>query len=290
MHGGHVELPWSPTVVRVPEAASDDSRRPIDPADVVERLTEPGRWTVEHCAQTGSTNADLATRAERGTLLPGTVLVTEEQTAGRGRAGRDWQCPPGAGLMFSVALRLPAVPAERRGWIGAVLGLSIVTAFARAAGVSATLKWPNDVLVDGAKCAGILGELAGDALIVGSGINVSLTGDELPRADATSLALVGGRLDRAELLAATLNELGAWCDRWAAARGDVDDAGIRPHYRTACSTIGSPVRILLPSGHWVIGTAVDVGESGGLSIRDENGDRQTYTAGDVVHVRSTRTI
>ena len=259
-------------------------RRPIDPVTVAQQLTDPARWSLEFCAQTGSTNADLARRADAGRLASGQVLVTEEQTAGRGRSGRDWHCPPGAGLMFSVALALPAVPVERRGWIGAVLGLSIVAAMGRVNGVDAGLKWPNDVLIDGAKCAGILGEVAGSRLVVGSGINVSLTRTELPRADATSLALAGGTLDRAALLAAILDELGSWCDRWTAAAGDVDAAGIRAHYRRVCVTLGAQVRILLPAQRWVTGTATDVDATGALVLTDESGRTQSYTVGDVVHV------
>ena len=263
----------------------DPSRRPIDPAAVTARLADPGRWSIEFTAQTGSTNADLAARADAGRLDHGRVLGTEEQTAGRGRAGRDWQCPPGAGLMFSVGLRLPAVAADRRSWIGAVLGLSIVAGMDRVSGTQARLKWPNDVLIGGAKCAGILGEMAGDALIIGSGINVSLTRDELPRADATSLALAGATTDRAALLAAILNELGGWCDRWTAAAGDVDAAGIRPHYRTGCATLGADVRLLLPNQRWVTGTAVDVDTAGALVVVDAAGRSTAYTAGDVVHVK-----
>lgn len=269
----------------MPPATSDDSRAPIDLATVIAGLSDPARWTIEWTAQTGSTNADLAARAESGRLGSGQVLVTEEQTAGRGRAGRDWHCPPGAGLMFSVALDLPTVPIDRRGWVGAVLGLSIVAGLRRSAGIEATLKWPNDVLVGGAKCAGILGEVAGGRLIVGSGINVSLTRDELPRADATSLVLAGGRPDRAALLTAILDELGQWCDRWAGAGGDVDAAGIRPAYLAACSTIGARVKVLLPTERWVFGDAVDVDAGGALVVDEPSGRRHTFTVGDVVHVR-----
>ncbi len=250
-------------------------------------LADPDRWQIEYTRRTGSTNADLAARAESGRLESGQVLVTEEQTAGRGRAGRAWQCPAGAGLMFSAALRLPQVPAVRRGWIGAVLGLSVVAAISRVGGLRATLKWPNDVLIDGAKCAGILGEMAGELLIVGTGINVSLTREELPRPDATSLSLAGGATNRAALLAAVLDELAGRCVRWTAAAGDVQASGIRTEYLSTCSTVGAGVRVLLPSERWVVGTAVDVDESGALVVTDESGRLTSYTVGDVTHVRAT---
>ena len=131
--------------------------------------------------------------------------------------------------------------------------------------------------------------MAGDVLIVGSGINVSLTAAELPRTDATSLGLAGGRTDRAALLAATLDELGRWCDRWEAADGDVDRGGIRPHYRVACATLGAQVRLLLPAQRWVTGRVLDVDPAGALVLENDSGLRTAYTAGDVVHVRPDRT-
>ena len=170
------------------------SRRPLDPGEVSAHLAAPLRWRVEQVAVTGSTNADLAGAAQA--LESGQVRTAEEQLTGRGRSGRDWSCPAGAGLMFSCLLRLPQVPADRRGWTGAVLGLAIVGALQDAFGSDArgrvSLKWPNDVLIDGRKCAGILGEAVEDAVVVGAGINVSIGADELPRADATSLLLVAG--------------------------------------------------------------------------------------------------
>jgi BirA family biotin operon repressor/biotin-[acetyl-CoA-carboxylase] ligase len=154
------------------------------------------------------------------------VLVTEEQTAGKGRSGRHWACPPGAGLMFSVRLALSGnsgiseIPMARRGWIGAALGLAVCHGFADVAGVHARLKWPNDVLVDGHKCGGILAEMTGDAVIVGAGLNVSLLAAELPRADATSLLLAGaGSVDRNVLLARILDEFSRLLSAWRQAGG-----------------------------------------------------------------------
>ena len=265
------------------------SRVPMDPSVVTALLRAPQRWSVTHVGQTGSTNADLAS----GPDIPhGRVLVTEEQVAGRGRSGRDWFCPPGAGLMFSVLLRLPEIPADRRGWTGAALGLAIVRALG-GIGMATQLKWPNDVLIDGRKCAGILGEVAGGALVIGTGINISLIPAELPRPDATSLWLSApadsvGLLDRNTLLAAILDNFGDLLDRWVAARGDVEASGLRAEYRRVCDTIGSRVRLQLPGGVELLADAVDVAADGSLVVVDDSGRRATYSAADVVHLRPGR--
>jgi BirA family biotin operon repressor/biotin-[acetyl-CoA-carboxylase] ligase len=269
------------------------SRAPIDPKRVSTLLAEPARWQIEHVPVTGSTNADLAAAAavamaESATavLRTTTVLITEEQVQGRGRAGRGWVCPAGAGLMFSVLLREPAIPADRRGWVGIALGLGIVRAISAVTGLTATLKWPNDVLIDGAKCAGILGEVAGDAVVIGSGINVTVDRADLPRADATSLWLSGARaLDRERLLVAILDGFGRTIDRWVAAGGDVDASGLRGEYQRCCSTLRSRVRVELPSGQSLIGWAEDIDATGSLIVRDEQGRTAGYSAADVVHLR-----
>lgn len=267
----------------MPSAAVLQSRRPMNPATVSALLRTPAGWSIRHVDRTGSTNADLAVATD---VPDRRVLVTEEQLAGRGRAGRDWFCPPGAGLMFSALLRLPAVPVDRRGWTGALLGLAIVRGVAEL-GVAATLKWPNDVLIDGRKCAGILGEVAGSALIIGTGINVSLLNSELPRADATSLWLSGagpGALDRNALLAVVLDGFGVLLDRWVAAFGDVDVSGLRGEYLQHCSTIGSGVRLQLPGGTELLAEAIDVAPDGSLIVLDRAGRRHSYSAADVVHL------
>ena len=262
------------------------SREAINPAAVSALLADATRWSITQVTRTGSTNGDLA--ASGGPH--GRVLVAEEQMSGRGRSGRDWSCPEGAGLMFSVLLRVPQIPVDRRGWFGAVLGMAIVRAISGRTDLQPTLKWPNDLLISGRKCAGILGEVADDALVVGAGINVSLEGSELPREDATSLLLAGAGpdgLNRAALLAGILDEFGGLLDRWIRARGDIDTSGLRAEYLSVCSTVGSRVRLALPGGRHHVAVAIDVAADGSLVVADLDG-RRSYTAADVVHLRPDR--
>ena len=183
------------------------SREPVDLAALRRAQTVRGRWTVTTVAETGSTNTDLATAANGG-ATDGTVLIAEWQRAGRGRLGRTWTAPAGSGLTMSILLELPEVPLPRRSWIGALTGLSLAAAVGRSTGVATALKWPNDLLVDGAKCAGLLAEATAGGVVVGFGLNVSLRRAELPRPDATSLLLAGAaHLDRAALAAAVLDDL-----------------------------------------------------------------------------------
>jgi BirA family biotin operon repressor/biotin-[acetyl-CoA-carboxylase] ligase len=272
-----------------------DRRADIEPAAVRAALLDPGRWDVRYVPVTGSTNADLAALA--GTVddqpADGTVLITDEQRAGRGRLGRTWHAPRGSSLMMSVLLWPTEVPLPRRGWVGALFALAIRTAIRRSCGLPAELKWPNDVLIDGRKCAGILAEVAGDAVVVGAGINVSLTADELAEAagatgtPGTSLALAGdGRPpDRAGLAAAVLNGFAGLLDSWYAAGGEMEAAGLLPRYRAALSTVGASVRVQLPTGEAVLGTATDVAADGRLLVRDAGGMQHSFSAADVVHLR-----
>ncbi|MET3804980.1 BirA family biotin operon repressor/biotin-[acetyl-CoA-carboxylase] ligase [Nakamurella sp. UYEF19] len=259
-------------------------------AAVQAALRSPNDWQVRHVQQTRSTNDDLA----RGTPespqpVDGMVLVTEEQTAGRGRSGRDWSCPPGAGLMFSAKVAMGGIPPQRRAWIGVALGLAVLHGFSRileVAGPTATLKWPNDVLVGGRKCGGILAEAIGESVVVGAGLNISLQEHELPRADATSLVLAGVvEVNRNLLLATVLDHFGELLADWRRAGGDVGASGLRVAYLRACSTLGSAVRLELPGDTMVTGTAVDVDADGAIVVEALDGSRSRYSAGDVVHLR-----
>lgn len=239
---------------------------------------------------TGSTNADLIAAARAGAAA-GSVLVAEEQTAGRGRLDRSWHSQPGAALTFSVLLRPAGVPPAARGWLPLLTGVAVVAAIEAQAGVRASLKWPNDVLASGAeaprKLAGILAEQSGDAIVIGVGLNVSASRDELPSDQATSLWLAGAqRSDRSAILIAVLRELERWYLRWTGgpAPGDAIACGLRAAYLSACSTVGQDVRVELPGGGVLAGRATGVDATGCLLVSAAGG-LHAVSAGDVIHVR-----
>ncbi len=164
-------------------------------------LGEPYLYAVE----TTSTQDML-----RGGDLPhAAVAVAEHQTAGRGRSGRSWDDAPSTALLCSVLLRPPAVAPLPQ--ISLVAGLATAAAIEQSAGIKALVKWPNDVLVDGRKVAGILLEATGAEVVCGIGINVNQEKSDLPAAahlPATSLRIAAGRpLDRGIVLASVLAEL-----------------------------------------------------------------------------------
>jgi BirA family biotin operon repressor/biotin-[acetyl-CoA-carboxylase] ligase len=236
-------------------------------------------------AETASTNEDLLAAAGRG-APEGTVLAAEVQTAGRGRMGRSWVSLPGAALTFSVLLRPLAAPPARKGWVPLLTGIAVASALRADAGVDARLKWPNDVLVNGAKLAGILAEQAGDAIVVGAGVNISVGQDDLPSASATSLALQGAACtDRQVLLVSLLGQLERRYLRWIRTQSDGAGAcGLRQEYLSLSATVGQEVRVSLPGGRTLAGTAYDVDNAGRLVIRSASG-LVSVSAGDVVHVR-----
>jgi BirA family transcriptional regulator, biotin operon repressor / biotin---[acetyl-CoA-carboxylase] ligase len=244
-----------------------------------------GFWRdIRVVAETGSTNLDLLAAAADG-AAEGTVLVAESQTAGRGRMGRQWVSAPGAALTFSVLLRPAAVPQTGRGWVPLLAGVAAAQAVRAETGVDASLKWPNDVQVNGAKLAGILAEQAGGAIVVGIGMNVSSGRDELPVATATSLALEGAEgVPAGRLLIAMLGELGRRYQAWAGARGDAVGCGLHTEYQALCATLGREVRVSLPGGRTVTGVAAGVDQTGRLVVGSAVGP-VPVSAGDVIHVR-----
>ncbi|MFC7548248.1 biotin--[acetyl-CoA-carboxylase] ligase [Plantactinospora sp. GCM10030261] len=304
---------------------TDLDRPPLDGRRLGRALTAPaGPWRrFELVAETGSTNADVAAAARAGEPA-GYVLVAERQSAGRGRRGRSWESPARAGLATSVLLRpglaeperdWPAAPSSVWGWLPLLAGVALVETVTRVAELDAVLKWPNDLLLGDAKCAGILAEavpaapagppvaaapLAGPpaaaassagppAIVLGVGLNVTLRAGELPAnptgMPATSLALAGAvATDRDPLLRELLRRLAAWYDRWRSVGGDPEECGLRSAYLRCCATVGREVRVLLPGGAEVRGTASTVDGDGRLVV-NTGGTDHAIPAGDVLHLR-----
>jgi BirA family biotin operon repressor/biotin-[acetyl-CoA-carboxylase] ligase len=256
-------------------------RPPLDAA----RLSRLPGYEVRVHDELGSTNAEAARLAREG-AAPGVVVVAEHQHSGRGRLDRRWESPPRSALTFSVLWR-PPVPMEFWPWLPLLTGYAVRSALFEA-GAEAHLKWPNDVLIDERKVAGVLVERvetpSGPTAIVGVGLNVSMTEDELPVPTAGSLALATGTSpDRTDLLIGLLAALGPAYDEWVAESAHGSPA-LRAAYRAACSTIGRTVRADLPDGRSLIGLATGVDAQGRLVLATPTGSR-TIGAGDVVHIR-----
>ena len=248
----------------------------------------------------GSTNSELGRRmsTEPVDAWPHlAVLATDNQTAGKGRLGRVWTAPAGACLAASVVVR----PGRGRefdpagyGWIPLLAGAAMSRALTELLPASrpAQLKWPNDVLIGGAKVCGILTELQPDgSVIIGSGVNLTLTAEQLPTPTSTSLALAGAMPhDSDAVLAAYLSHLNPLLDRLARSGGNASAAGLLADVTQACDTIGQSVRVELPSGESPVGRAVGLDGEGRLLVDTSVGDVGephvlAVAAGDVTHLR-----
>ena len=246
-------------------------------------MSEVSGFGVEWVAETGSTNADLLAAARLG-AEPDKVLVADYQRFGRGRRGRTWEASQESGLLFSVLTR-PKIAVEASHLVTTALALAAVAACRTKAGVQPGLKWPNDLVVDNRKLAGVLGEsiVAGgrlDAVVVGMGLNVR-TGAAPPEAAETAVALedlCGGVIDRRELLAEILAGFGYWMGRIETASGQV---ALVAAARRESATLGCQVAVELSDGTVLEGLAEDMDERGALLL--EGGIR--VVVGDVVHLR-----
>lgn len=260
------------------------TRPPLSQRSLAAALLSSGSvWTSLRVVQrTGSSNADLLAEAGRGAPA-GQVLIAEQQTAGRGRLDRRWESPPRSGLTVSFLLR-PAVPKARWSWLPLLTGVALLQAVSRLAAIEAELKWPNDVLVEDRKLAGILATMTGDAVVIGFGLNVHARSSELP-AGAVSLTGLGAACtDRDPLCRAILRRVAEWYQAWLQADGDPAGCGLLAAYTERCGTIGHFVRAEVMGSDPVLGTASGIDSDGRLVLATDAGD-VVIAAADVTRVR-----
>ena len=237
-------------------------------------------WKLHYEASCSSTQDLARAAATRGTG-EGWTVVTDLQTEGRGRQGRSWVAPPETALLFSTVLRppldvLPLLPL--------LAALTVAGGIEAATGAVPDLKWPNDVLLNGKKLAGILLERpAGADVVLGVGLNVNQSPADVPDG-GTSLAIeLGHELERERLLAAILNDLSN-----AYERADREGVGwIVPGWRSRSSMLGQPVAFHRERT-LIRGIAEDVLADGALRVRLEDGSRISVVAGEVERVRTAQ--
>jgi len=223
---------------------------------------------IRTVAETGSTNDDVATLARDG-AREGTWLRAERQAGGRGRQGRAWLSPPG-NLYASTLVRLQKddPPAPTLALVAAVALHEIVAIYAPAAHI----KWPNDLLFDGAKLAGILLERRDDAVILGFGVNLAHHPDTLDRPATSLAALAGMAPEPAPFLEILARNFSRWLFRWRE-----DGLGpIRAAWLDAAHPIGTP--LATPESE---GLFDGLDESGALRLRLADGTLRVLHAGDV---------
>jgi BirA family biotin operon repressor/biotin-[acetyl-CoA-carboxylase] ligase len=225
-----------------------------------------------------STNALARTLAAQGEQ-EGTLVLADEQTAGRGRLDRRWIAPAGTSLLLSLILRPPVQP-EHAQVVTMLAALALRDAILACTGLTARLKWPNDLLLSGRKAGGILTELRVtgaelDYAVVGIGLNVNMPADALPPSfDATSLQQqLGAVVPRVPLLQELLRRIeGRYADleqgRWPISE-----------WAAALETIGQRVRVNCGTESHV-GLAEAVDDSGALHLRLDNGCLLGLAAGD----------
>jgi BirA family biotin operon repressor/biotin-[acetyl-CoA-carboxylase] ligase len=234
--------------------------------------------------ETTSTN-DVIERFARDDVKEGVVVFAESQTKGRGRLGRKWLSPAGKGLWFSVLLR-PSLRPQEATQLTVASATAVRRAIQNQTDLTAAIKWPNDILLNGRKTAGILTEMAAEVdrvkhVILGIGVDVNLsTGDFPPdlRKTVTSLKIeLGKPISRSELAVNILRELDVNYQRVCSG----DFAAVADEWEEHCATIGHAVSIQTGNRH-VRGRAESLAEDGALLVRTDHGHLERIVGGDVI--------
>ena len=241
-----------------------------------------GRGEIRYESVMTSTNL-VAKEMARAGAPHGSLAVCDEQTAGRGRMTRRWETPAGEALMQSMVLK-PKLPPEQLQLITLAAAVAAAQAMEEVCpDLQVGIKWPNDGIINGKKCVGVLCEMTMDpdgklCVVPGVGINVNQTSFEGELADkATSLRMECGRdIDRWQVLSAYLNHMEEAVD--AVEKDGLN--GILPEYLRRSVTIGRRVRVVAPDEEYTA-EALNIDETGALLVKDENGNERRVLCGDV---------
>lgn len=237
---------------------------------------------IVYFAETDSTNHRAALLAEKG-AVDGTVVVAEAQSAGKGRLGRRWSSPAGVNLYLSIILR-PQIAPRAAPLLTFLSSLATARTIELETGLRPTVKWPNDVLMDGCKVAGLLNEMNAETervnyVILGIGVNLNMTQEQFPadlRYPATSLALELHRpVDRVRFCRRLLGEIDTLYHDYPAGQ-----EAILAGWLSYFDLLGKKVTVEEPS-RTIVGTVTGIAADGALLLSLENGASERILAGDV---------
>ena len=258
----------------------------LSESEILSRLTTDwaGR-TLHYFNETGSTNIDAKRYAEEG-APHGTTIVAEMQTAGRGRRGRLWQSPAGSAIYMTILLKPQFIP-DKASMLTLVMALSVADAIVEVTGLSAGIKWPNDIVVNKKKVCGILTEMNAELdyiqyVVIGVGINVNNNNpEEFPeeiRQTATSLKIESGmQISRAVLLERVLAHFEK---NYNIFTEKLDLSALMEAYDARLLNLNAEVRVLDPKGEYT-GIARGINPAGELLVEKENGEVVPVYAGEV---------
>jgi BirA family biotin operon repressor/biotin-[acetyl-CoA-carboxylase] ligase len=234
-------------------------------------------------AHDGMADAFSAGDTAQALARDGTLIIADEQTAGKGRSGRHWVTPPKEAVAFSLILR-PGLAPERISMVTLVMGLAVADAFRSLYGIDAGIKWPNDIVAKGKKLCGILTEMSAEIgevhyIVIGVGINANLTAfPEEIRSIATSLKLETGKdINRAELIAKVMENFERLYEVFEKS-GSLKE--LKGAYQAVCMNVDRPVRVLDPKGAYT-GTARGIDDEGNLIVETGEGACRKVSSGEV---------
>ena len=248
----------------------------LDIAEIISAL-DPSYWRVRHFDVIDSTQISLVAQVVQGVAAPGDVYLAEFQSAGKGRANRNFTSQPGDGVLLSTVIAAHTQPENRWGWIPLITGVAACAAIFKSTGINAQLKWPNDLMIGDEKVGGIIAEKINEKVVVGIGINCLQTAENLPAPGATSLQLhTDEKVDRTKLVIALLESLKSISEEW-----EKKPLPIENKYRQLSATLEQSIRVVLPDGSESTGRAVAISSNGALVLADG----RELIAADVTHIR-----
>jgi len=228
--------------------------------------------TMDHAFELGMAGED-----------EGTVVCAESQTKGKGRLGRSWSSPKGKGIYMSIILR-PSLLPSNVAQLTLLAAVATCEAIRKTTSVAAKIKWPNDILINDKKVAGILTELSAEVdrvrfVVVGVGVNVNTALKYLPKQGTSLKNETKKMVSRVELLQEILRLMEQWYQR-------VNAEGFSPvmkRWKELSSTLGKRIR-LIDAGGKIEGKAIDLDRDGGLIIRSDSGIAVKRMSGDIIQV------